>query len=135
MKDDTSNVFLGLIRSKVGEINPRQKDAFRVKYEALESNGYKSQPTRSNVEVIEDYMLSIRKNIIDEKKESIPIDGDFEVLDQLLSVAPNVNYEEYLYYSSKAPQRVQRFFSAQNFLMFPKDKRGAIASEAFLRYS
>eukprot|EP00596_Hydrurales_sp_CCMP1899_P007168 CAMPEP_0119047896 /NCGR_PEP_ID=MMETSP1177-20130426/55670_1 /TAXON_ID=2985 /ORGANISM="Ochromonas sp, Strain CCMP1899" /LENGTH=396 /DNA_ID=CAMNT_0007023055 /DNA_START=233 /DNA_END=1423 /DNA_ORIENTATION=+ len=60
--------------------------------------------------------------------------NDFENLDKLLSAAQTLNYDEFISYCDKCPESIQRYFTAQYFLMLPKDKTGAITSEAFLRF-
>ena len=127
--------FLNLIRDKLGgkKIITRKNitavPEFQLAAKLEDSNQLRQNPTQ----VIDDFTLSLRTEIIMSKKISLSSNSDFEKLDDLLSEAQTLNYEQFLEYSSQASPPAQRFFTAQYFLMFPKDGSGAISSEKFLR--
>ena len=128
--------FLGLIRSKLGEkdtpslvhssssssIAPLSPRAFR-------------NPRLGNAQlIIDDLKISLRQKVIETKRESLSCMNDFELLYRSLTTSQTLNYEDFLECAKNAPITTQRFFTAQNFLMFPKDKRGGILVESFLRF-
>ena len=84
--------------------------------------------------VLDELKLSLRQKVIDTKRESLSTTSDFEALYRSLSSFPTMNYDDFLRYATKAPISTQRFFTSQTFLMFPKDKRGGILVESFLRF-
>jgi hypothetical protein len=127
------NVLLGLIKEKLkGEVvsDPNSTLLSTFGEDFLDH----IIPCRQDIfKIIESYKLSIRMEVIGTKKLGLSSNSDFETLDKLLSRNESVNYDVFLRFRSKAPDCMQRFFTAQYFLMFPKDRQGAIASEAFLR--
>lgn len=127
------NVLLGLIKEKLKDevVHDPNSTLFSTVGEDFINP---TPPCREDIlKVIESYKLSIRLEVIGTKKLGLSSNSDFETLDKLLSRTESVNYDVFLGFRSKAPDRMQRFFTAQYFLMFPKDRQGAIASEAFLR--
>ena len=129
------NIFLDLIRDKLGGtyLTNRQLISSSTQHEYDDSINDKSQSPRDVIQIIDDYKLSLRADIIQNKRTSLSSNTDFELLDKQLSETQTLNYEQFLEHSLQSSASAKRFFTAQYFLMFPKDKTGAIASEAFLR--
>lgn len=127
--------LLDMIKVKIGgKLLPDRKSTLSGINE--DYNGHEGDLESSfdaPINVIENFKLQIRTELISEKKSGLSSNTDFESLDSLLSGSPVLNYESYQQFRSKAPECIQRFFTAQYFLMFPKDKQGEIATEAFLR--
>lgn len=127
------NVLLGLIKEKLtGEVVsfPTATLLSTIAEEFIDP----IPPCRQDIfKIIESHKLSLRMEVIGTKKLGLSSNSDFETLDKLLSRTESVNYDDFQGFRLKAPDCMQRFFTAQYFLMFPKDRQGAIASEAFLR--
>ena len=130
----TQNKFLELIRGKLdGRVIPFGKtDVGDRVVEDMNPNcvGHSSQIL---MQVIEDKKHLLRTEIIASKRLGLSSNRDFEMIDMMLAKTQTLNYNEFKELGLKAPECAQRFFVAQHFLMFPKDKLGAIASEAFSR--
>lgn len=127
------NVFLGLIKEKMkGEGIPNPKTIL-ISTVAQEFINPIAPCSQDLFKIIDNHKLSLRMEVIGTKKLTLSTNSDFETLDKLLSRTESVNYDVFLEFRSRAPGCMQRFFTAQYFLMFPKDRQGAIASEAFLR--
>ena len=131
----TQNRFLELMRKKLDgriiscgetDVNEREVEEVCVK----STGGYSPKVL---MQVIEDNKHLLRKEIIALKKRGLSSNRDFEMIDLMLAKTQTLNYNEFKELGLKAPECAQRFFTAQHFLMFPKDKLGAIASEAFSR--
>ena len=129
--------FLNLIRDKLGgkKIITRKSISSVPDSQLTAKLEDCSQLRKNPTQVIDDFTLSLRTEIIMSKKISLSSNSDFEKLDDLLSEAQTLNYEQFLLYSRQASPPAQRFFTAQYFLMFPKDGSGAISSEKFLRFA
>ena len=130
------NVFLDLIRNKLGnkslsDSKPTLSAGYSEYIGAINNAG---RPSRDVIHIIDDYKSSMRSEIIKNKRINLSSNSDFELLDKQLCDTQTLNYEQFLEHSALASPTAKRFFTAQYFLMFPKDKMGAIASEAFLRY-
>ncbi len=80
----------------------------------------------------------MRGSIIEAKRSDLSIaSDDFEVMHRTLSSlsSPTMNYDDFVTFQAKrAPNTMARFFTSQNYLMFPKDERGEILVESFLRF-
>ena len=131
----SKSTLLGVIKAKMGGklLSGRNPTLYEAASDS-ESCGNKLVTSSDEpINIIENCKLQIRTEIISGKKFGLSSNMDFESLDALLSGSPSLNYESYLQFRSKAPECIRRFFTAQYFLMFPKDKQGEIATEAFLR--
>ena len=130
----TQNKFLELMREKLdGRIIPYGKPyASDREVEDINLN-CTGQLFQALMQVIEDDKHLLRTQIIASKKLGLSSSRDFEMIDLMLAKTQTLNYNEFKDFGLKAPEFAQRFFTAQHFLMFPKDKLGAIASEAFSR--
>lgn len=106
-------------------INDREDDDLNA--------NYVSQTSEDLIQVIENNKHLLRTEIIALKRQGLSSNRDFETVDLMLAKNQNLNYNEFKELGLMAPAYAQRFFTAQYFLMFPKDRLGAIASEAFSR--
>lgn len=129
------NTLLDMIKAKMsGKLLPDRKSTLIGINDYHDGHrGDLETSCEEPINVVENCKLQIQTEIISEKKLGLSSNTDFESLDALLSGSLALNYDSYLQFRSKAPECVQRFFTAQYFLMFPKDKQGEIATEAFLR--
>lgn len=129
------NNLLDMIKAKMGGklLPDRKSTLIGINEDHNRNEGGLETSCEEPMNVIENCKLQIQTEIISEKKLGLSSNMDFESLDALLSGSVALNYDSYLNFRSKAPECIQRFFTAQYFLMFPKDKQGEIATEAFLR--
>lgn len=135
MRDDDN--LLDLIRNRMGGkcVTIQEKTLAISESQSIQKVRDISQPRKNPTQVIDDYTLSLRADIIADKKTTLSSNADFEKLDELLSEIQTLNYAQFLEYSLRTSPPARRFFTAQYFLMFPKDGLGAISSEKFLRYA
>jgi hypothetical protein len=130
----TQNKFLDLMREK---LNGRMIPCGKINIDDIEDEDlnvdYVSQSSEDLMQVIENKKHLLRTEIIALKRQGLSSNRDFETVDLMLAKNQNLNYSEFRELGLMAPECAQRFFTAQYFLMFPKDRLGAIASEAFSR--
>ena len=146
--------FLHLIRAKLGDHDETKKSDSPspfVQSSSSRSSLVGPSSTRSSVigpssarssiicarlpqTALDDLKVSLRQKVIETKRESLSCMNDFEILYRSLTTSQTFNYEDFLEAAKNAPTSTQRFFTAKNFLMFPKDKKGGILVESFLRF-
>ena len=130
----TQNKFLDLVREKLnGSIIPCGKINIDDREDEDLNVNYISQSSEDLMQIIENNKQLLRTEIIALKRQGLSSSRDFETVDLMLAKTQNLNYNEFKDLGLTAPECAQRFFTAQYFLMFPKDRLGAIASEAFSR--
>jgi hypothetical protein len=74
--------------------------------------------------------------VIEQKRRSLADDNAFFALAKLFTDAKLVTMDFKLFKEQAqiAPESVRRFFTASNFMLFPRNARGCIACDEFLRY-
>jgi hypothetical protein len=75
--------------------------------------------------------------VIEQKRRSLADDNAFFALAKLFTDAKLVTMDFKLFKEQAqiAPESVRRFFTASNFMLFPRNARGCIACDEFLRYA
>jgi hypothetical protein len=79
------------------------------------------------------YRSFIRFNVLKTKKSLVLEDFVFSALGKHLCESATISYETFNIISSSAPEKARKYFSAKNFLLFPKDANKCIESEDFVR--
>lgn len=82
---------------------------------------------------IASYRTFIRFNVIKQKKSQVLEDFIFSALGKHLCENKTISYESFKIVSSMAPVKARKYFSAKNFLLFPKDANQCIESEDFVK--
>jgi hypothetical protein len=87
-------------------------------------------------QTLDDFKASVRQSVAKQIRLGTTVSPDeFEVLYRTLTGGPTtLTYDDFLQHATTAPPNLRRFFSAQNYLMFPKDQRCGILVESFLRF-
>lgn len=116
-----------------GRIIPWGKTNINDQEDEVVKVNFISPSSKDLLQIIENSKHLLRTEIIALKRQGLSSSRDFETVDLMLAKNQNLNYNEFKELGLNAPECVQRFFTAQYFLMFPKDRLGAIASEAFSR--
>lgn len=80
------------------------------------------------------YNSFIRFNVLKHKKSQVLEDYVFSTIGKHLCENPTISYESFKIMSSMAPEKARRYFSAKNFLLFPKTSSLAIESEDFVKF-
>jgi hypothetical protein len=84
-------------------------------------------------QVLTTFSFNTKMALIENKRKLTPDDETFFNLANMLSEVKNATYEELMVYAANVPKNVVRFFTAETFLLFPRDDRGTISVEDFLR--
>jgi hypothetical protein len=80
------------------------------------------------------YRSFVRFNVIKRKREMVLDDYIFDTLGKYLCESPKISYEAFKVISSVAPPSANKYFTAKQFLLFPRDQNDCIDSEEFVRY-
>ncbi len=89
--------------------------------------------SESDLKHLTAYKNFIRFNVVKQKRSQILEDHVFAILGKHLCESPTISYESFKIISSLAPEKARKYFSAKNFLLFPKDANQCIESEDFVR--
>ena len=102
--------------------------------------GYDGSTTRTTTnaakQTLDDLLSQVRQSVAKEIREGTAVSpDDFEALYRTLTGgSTTLTYDDFLQHATTAPPHLRRFFTAQNYLMFPKDQRCGILVEPFLRF-
>jgi hypothetical protein len=75
--------------------------------------------------------------VIEQKREALADDNTFFALAKHFTDANMtiMNYDDFKSQARTAPSSLKRFFTAANFMMFPRNSHGYISCDDFLRYA
>ena len=79
------------------------------------------------------YRTFIRFNVVKQKKSQVLEDFIFTALGKHLCENKTISYEGFKIMSTMAPVKARKYFTAKNFLLFPKDANQCIESEDFVK--
>jgi hypothetical protein len=94
---------------------------------------HESESNEQDRKLLAAYRSFIRFNVLKTKKSLVLEDYVFSALGKHLCESPTISYETFNIISSSAPEKARKYFSAKNFLLFPKDANKCIESEDFVR--
>jgi hypothetical protein len=101
--------------------------------ELLSTGGPVIQYNDRDRRLVSAYRSFVRFNVIKGARDMVLDDYIFTTLGKYLCESPKISYEAFKVISSVAPPSANKYFTAKQFLLFPRDENRCIDSEEFVR--
>ena len=80
--------------------------------------------------------MCVARKVLDDHRAQVATPGEVEMVGTMLKTKEKLNYDDFLRHATSPtiPRTLRRFFTAEHYLMFPKDHHGGILTASFVKY-